>query len=392
MTAPKWLRSLFPRARIFISYAREDVVIGEWLFGELRSMGFAVYLDTRGTLAGERFLTVIVDHLHRCDAVLALVSEDSSRSEWCQAELYYAHALHRTILPIRINPQRKIESPAPLDLLQRETQFVALETEEDRKRVVGAVRERFRVVRRRAHLRWARRTATVLSLACLLAWGLHSGFSNLLRERQRQLLISRIEKSNVVLRRDVAEPQITRFKDDARLRSRLLVIAEDRERPMHTRLNAHILAAGMGSRPKRWYLESLAWSNAVFQSGELTDVTFRSGTVNAVELEDVTFSGVVWNQGPDFTMGNAKFLRCRFHGGQFTRTTVIDSDFVNSTFTGTSLDVTGFGAVRFESRDTSPNSDVITDGRSARSRMRSLQIVTSLPRPASWIFVARRMR
>jgi uncharacterized protein YjbI with pentapeptide repeats len=362
MNAFKWLRSLFPKASVFISYAREDAIVAQWLFEELGKMGFAVYLDTRGTLAGERFLTVIIDHLRRCDAVLALVSGHSSDSAWCQAELYYAHALRRTIMPIRIGSDQQLALPAPLDLLQRETQFVPLDKDEDRESVVDAVRQRFRVVRRRARLRWFGRVALVLALAGLLAWGLHSGFSNLMRERERRALVSRIDRAQAVLRRDAMEPQVARFKDDAPLRSRLLAMADDRERPMHTRLNAHILSAALGSRPKRWYLESLAWSSSTFKSGELTDVTFRTGTVNAVDFKDVTFSGVVWNNGPDFSMAGAKFSRCHFHGGQFMRTTVIDSDFVNSTFNGTTLDVTGFGAVRFESRDINRTSDVITDG------------------------------
>ncbi len=362
MNASKWLRALFPKPRVFISYAREDAATAEWLFEELIGMGFTVYLDTRGTLAGEQFLSVIVEHLRRSDAVLALISEHSSSSAWCQAELYYAHALRRTILPIRIDPGRDIAMPAPLDLLQRKTQFVPLASEGDRETVVVAVRERFRVVRRRAYLRWAQRIAAVLVLVGLLAWGLHSGFASLLRERERRAIVSRIYRAETLLRRDVLEPQIERFKDDGPLRSRLLAMADDRERPMHPRLNARILAAALGSRPNRLYLESLDWSNSVFRSGELTDVTFRTGTVNAVEFADVTFSGVAWNEGPAFTMGGAKFMRCHFHGGQFTRTTVIDSDFINSTFNGTTLDVTGFGAVRFESRDTSPDSHVITNG------------------------------
>ena len=362
MSVSKWLRSLFPKPRVFISYAREDAAVAEWLFEELSKMGFTVYLDTRGTLAGERFLAVIVDHLRRCDAVLALVSEHSSSSEWCQVELYYAHALHRAMVPIRIGSEKPFQRPAPLDLLQREVQHVALEKVEDRWMVLRAVDRRFRVVRRRAYLRWARRVATVLGLAGLLAWGFHAGFSNLLREGERQTLISRLERADAVLRRETIEPQIARFRDDARLRSQLLAMADDRERPTHARLNARILAAALGSRPKRWYLESLTWTNSVFRSGELTDVTFRTGTVNAVEFTDVTFSGVLWNEGPAFTMSGAKFMRCHFHGGEFKRPNVIDSDFVNSTFDGTSLDVTGFGAVRFESRATNSDSDVITDG------------------------------
>jgi len=362
MSAARWLRRFFPKPQVFISYAREDATVAQWLFQELENIGFAVYLDTRGTLAGEQFLAVITEHLRRCDAVLAIVSEHSSKSAWCQAELYYAHALRRAIMPIRIEPDQQIAMPAPLDLLQRETQYVPLQKEEDRWMVVRAVQQRFRVVRRRVQLRWARRVVAALTVAGLLTWGLHSELSNILRERERGALVSRIERAQAVLRREVMEPQIERFKDDGPLRSRLLLIAEDRERPIHTRLNARIIAAGLGSRPKRWYLETLIWSNSAFRSGELTDVTFRSGMVSHVEFEDVAFSGVAWNAGPEFSMGSASFLRCRFHGGQFTHTTVIDSDFTNCLFNGTLLDVTGFGAVRFTSRNETPESEVISDG------------------------------
>lgn len=360
--AVRWLRRIFPKPRVFISYAREDAAVATWLFTELENTGFAVYLDTRGTLAGEQFLTVIIKHLRRCDAVLALVSEHSSNSAWCQAELYYAHALRRAIMPIRIESGRQITLPAPLDLLQRETQYVPLEKEEDRSIVLRAVQNRFRVVRRRAHRGWARRLAVALAIVGLFAWGLHSGFANLLRARERNALVSRLERAQAVLRSDVLDPQIVQFKGDEPLRSRLLLMAEDRERPMHTRLNARIIAAALGTRPKRWYLETLSWASSALRSGELTDTTFRTGTVNNVAFEDVAFSGVFWNTGPDFSMGSTSFLRCRFHGGQFTRTTVIDSDFTNCLFYGTTLDVTGFGAVRFTSLNTTPESEVITDG------------------------------
>lgn len=286
----------------------------------------------------------------------------SSSSAWCQAELYYAHALRRMIVPIRVESGQAITMPAPLDLLQRETQYVLLENEEDRPAVVRAVQNRFRVVRRRARLRWAARVAVLFAGVGLLAWGMHSGFANLLHARERKAFVTRIERAQAVLHRDVLDPRIAQFKDDESLRSRLLLMAEDRERPMHTRLNARIIAAALGSWPKRRYLEALNWTSSVFRSGELTDTTFRTGVINQVVFEEVTFSGVFWNTGPDFSMGGASFLRCRFNGGQFARTTVIDSDFTNCLFYGTVLDVTGFGAVRFASVNPTPESDVITDG------------------------------
>ena len=299
MNASKWLRSLFPKPRVFISYAREDAAVAEWLFEELNNTGFTVYLDTRGTLAGERFLTVIVDHLHRCDAVLALISEHASRASGRrETPLCARPAPHNPSDPHRIRPADP--SPGAFELLQREVQYVALEKVEDRWIVLRAIGG-FRVVQRRVYLRWARRAGGVLALAGLLAWGLHSGFSNLMREGERRASIHVLSAPRPCCGVTCWSSQIERFKDDAPLRSRLLAMADDRERPMHTRLNSRILAAALGSRPKRWYLESLAWSSSVFQSGELTDVTFRTGTITAVEFEDITFSGVAWNEGPGFT-------------------------------------------------------------------------------------------
>lgn len=98
------------------------------------------------------------------------------------------------------------------------------------------------------------------------------------------------------------------------------------------------------------------------RNAELSEVTFRSGAINSVQFSDVSFGGVVWNQGPDFTIGSSAFTRCRFYGGQFDRTTAIDTDFINCLFYGTEVELSGFGAVRFSSKQDNADSPVITDG------------------------------
>ena len=72
--------------------------------------------------------------------------------------------------------------------------------------------------------------------------------------------------------------------------------------------------------------------------------------------------GVIWNLGPDFSMSASAFTRCRFHGDEFAKTNVIDTDFINCLFYGTALDISAFGAVRFTSKSDDPESSVITDG------------------------------
>src|SRR5262249_41047449 len=64
-----------------------------------------VYLDTEKTLVGEQFQAVIRRGLKRCDGVVAIVSQYSAASPWCQAELYYAHALCRSIAPLRLGSE-----------------------------------------------------------------------------------------------------------------------------------------------------------------------------------------------------------------------------------------------------------------------------------------------
>jgi TIR domain len=72
LVASQWLRWLFPKPSVFISYAHEVVELALALMQRLEKAGFDVYLDEEKTLAGEQFLAVIVQHLLRCDAVLTL--------------------------------------------------------------------------------------------------------------------------------------------------------------------------------------------------------------------------------------------------------------------------------------------------------------------------------
>lgn len=353
-----WIRRLFPKPRIFISYAQEDVKIAMSLLTRLEQAGFDVYLDKEKTLAGEQFLGVIVRHLRQCDAVLVLLSAYSAQSEWCQAELYYAYALERTIVPVRLDARQTLDIPDPLALLQRETQYISLAGDD----VLRAIDQRFRIVRHRSRWQWVRRAFLVLSAVSLLAWGFHSGFSMFLRWFERTRVILRIERSQEVLRNEALSPILRKFEGDETLRSRLLAIAEDRERPIHTRLNAHVIAAELGNREKRWYLESLKWINSRFRNAALNEVTFQTGAINTVNFTDVSFAGVFWNQGPDLSITDSTFIRCRFYGGKFNRTNGVDIDFTNCLFYGTELDISAFSAVRFESKPDDPGSPVITDG------------------------------
>src|SRR4051812_45122761 len=102
MNTPRWAVSRWVRPRLFLSYAREDRAIADAVFRSLSLARFSVYLDTEGTLTGERFDAVIEKEIRRADGVVAIISSRSASSAWCQAELCYAHALRIPIAPLRV--------------------------------------------------------------------------------------------------------------------------------------------------------------------------------------------------------------------------------------------------------------------------------------------------
>src|SRR5688572_4232393 len=122
------MKSLFAKPHLFISYSRKDAALSQFLYRFLTSVGFKVYYDKEKSLIGENFAVKIVNELRRSDAVVAIVSDDSAASPWCQAELYHAHAVKTMIAPIRVGLET-ITLPAPLDSFMRDIHHTVVTNE-----------------------------------------------------------------------------------------------------------------------------------------------------------------------------------------------------------------------------------------------------------------------
>src|SRR5262249_17340981 len=97
---------------LFISHSRHDeqaAQLKDWL----TEHGFhAIFLNFdpgAGIAAGTSWERELHRQLRRCDAVLALCSEAFTRSHWCFAEVTYAKATGKVIIPLQLDGSPKHE-------------------------------------------------------------------------------------------------------------------------------------------------------------------------------------------------------------------------------------------------------------------------------------------
>ncbi|MDQ2628244.1 MAG: toll/interleukin-1 receptor domain-containing protein, partial [Actinomycetota bacterium] len=88
---------------LFVSYASQDRALVDPLVAVLRSTEQQVWLDEELS-GGDAWWQTILDRIRNCTVFLVALSNNSLRSKPCQAELAYARALRRPVLPVQIGP------------------------------------------------------------------------------------------------------------------------------------------------------------------------------------------------------------------------------------------------------------------------------------------------
>jgi hypothetical protein len=86
--------------RIFVSYSSRDGAAVHKLVAALRHAHEVWYDDELG--GGQQWWNAILDRVRGCDIVVFAMSNRSLKSQPCQAELGYAQALQRPILPVQV--------------------------------------------------------------------------------------------------------------------------------------------------------------------------------------------------------------------------------------------------------------------------------------------------
>ncbi len=88
---------------VFISYSSRDKVLLEKVVKALRQAHEQVWLDEELS-GGEAWWRKILEQIRDCEVFVAALSKNSSESKPCLAEVQYAEALGKPILPVQIGP------------------------------------------------------------------------------------------------------------------------------------------------------------------------------------------------------------------------------------------------------------------------------------------------
>lgn len=100
--------------RVFLSYARPDQEIANAIASEMRENGSSVFGDDQALVSGDRFDNQTEQALDRADFVVLLLSENSSRSRWVEAELINALEQKKHVIPVLLDKNAKENYVWPL--------------------------------------------------------------------------------------------------------------------------------------------------------------------------------------------------------------------------------------------------------------------------------------
>ncbi len=122
---------------LFISYSSHDRDRLDNLVSALRRARDEVWFDDE-LGGGEMWWQMILDHIRGCDVFVFAMSDDSLKSKACRAELNYAQALGKPVLPVQIGP---VESMRVTPLAAVETIDFRDPTVDSGIRLITAIRE-----------------------------------------------------------------------------------------------------------------------------------------------------------------------------------------------------------------------------------------------------------
>src|SRR5262245_27709409 len=101
---------------VFISYAHEDAALARAIQERLGAEGFTVWIDEGALRAGDSLIRSIATAIHEMEFVVALITETSVDSRWCQHEIRLAMTSGLNREGVKVLPVRVGDVPIPREL------------------------------------------------------------------------------------------------------------------------------------------------------------------------------------------------------------------------------------------------------------------------------------
>jgi len=101
---------------LFISYAHEDAGLARAIKERLEAEGFDVWIDEGALRAGDSLMQSIATAIHEMEFVVALITDASVQSRWCQHEIRLAMTTGLNREGVKLLPVRVGTVPVPAEL------------------------------------------------------------------------------------------------------------------------------------------------------------------------------------------------------------------------------------------------------------------------------------
>ena len=88
-------------ARVFLSYAREDLAVAEESVGRMKAQGHEVFYDA-DLVVGDQWQERLLEQLRWADAMVCLITTAYVASTWCSAEVGIAIARGSRVMPVLV--------------------------------------------------------------------------------------------------------------------------------------------------------------------------------------------------------------------------------------------------------------------------------------------------
>jgi hypothetical protein len=133
---PKPFTSEDRRPRIFVSGSYQNIDLMRQVSEIVKQIGFETWFAETQISAGDSIQDTISKAIDETDCLVAILSEESTKSSWVQFEIGRAWGAHKKILPIKVGNAR-----VPSDLMG--IMYLQLESSKLNQRDIGLLKESF---------------------------------------------------------------------------------------------------------------------------------------------------------------------------------------------------------------------------------------------------------